>query len=88
MGRIYLDRRDLADFLQLYDPSWSAVLVKLEDYERDKNEVRAELKTTLNEEAFLNPPGESRLARSARGRTSAPSCCEPSRTRRCSWASC
>ncbi|MEC8494195.1 MAG: FtsX-like permease family protein, partial [Planctomycetota bacterium] len=56
--RIYLDRRDLADFLQLYDPSWSAVLVKLEDYERDKNDVRAELWSTLNEGAFLNPPGE------------------------------
>ena len=56
--RIYLDRRDLADFLQLYDPSWSAVLVKLEDYERDKNDVRAELWSTLNENAYLNPPGE------------------------------
>ncbi len=56
--RIYLDRRDLADFLQLYDPSWSAVLVKLQDYERDKNDVRAALWTTLNEEGYLNPPGE------------------------------
>lgn len=56
--RIYMDRRDLADFLQLYDPSWSSVLVKLEDYERDKNKVRAELWTDLNEASFLNPPAE------------------------------
>ena len=55
--RIYMDRRALADFLQR-ERLWSAVLIKLEDYERDKNDVRAELWSTLNEKAYLNPPGE------------------------------
>lgn len=54
--RIYMDRRDLADFLQ-QDRSWTAVLVKLEDYDRDKEQVRAELWEELHMAGFLNAPG-------------------------------
>lgn len=54
--RIYIDRRALADFLQR-DRLWSAVLVKLNDYERDKNAVRARLWSKLHAEGFLSAPG-------------------------------
>lgn len=54
--RIYMDRRDLADFLQKYDPSWTAILVKLADYERDKDAVRTELWKTLHEAGYLSQP--------------------------------
>lgn len=58
--RIYMDRRDLADFLQQYDPSWTSLLVKVEDYERDKNDVRNDLWTKLNAAGHLDLPGVSR----------------------------
>ena len=54
--RIYMDRRALADFLQR-DRLWSAVLVKLNDYERDKDEVRARLWSRLHAEGLLSAPG-------------------------------
>ncbi|MEM8709625.1 MAG: FtsX-like permease family protein [Planctomycetota bacterium] len=54
--RIYIDRREMHDFLR-QTRSWSAVIVKLEDYERDKDVVREELWTSLNEAGFLGTPG-------------------------------
>lgn len=54
--RIYLDRAELNDFLQQVKP-WSAVIVKLEDYERDKEQVREELWADLNAAGFLGKPG-------------------------------
>lgn len=57
--RIYMDRRDLADFLQ-QDKPWSAVLLKLQNYERDKALVRTELWEQLHERGFLQQPGSNR----------------------------
>ncbi|MEM6673672.1 MAG: FtsX-like permease family protein [Planctomycetota bacterium] len=54
--RIYMDRRDLADFLQR-ERMWSSVLIKLEDYERDKDDVRLELWEQLHAENFVSAPG-------------------------------
>lgn len=45
-GRIYLDRRELADFLG-NTTEFTQVLVKLVDYERDKQAVRADLAREL-----------------------------------------
>ncbi|MEM1451367.1 MAG: FtsX-like permease family protein [Planctomycetota bacterium] len=55
--RIYMDRRALADWLQK-DRDWSTVLLKVEDYERDKDVVRADLWQTLHDEQFLHAPGQ------------------------------
>jgi len=54
--RIYMDRRALADFLQR-ERLWSAVLIKLEDYERDKEAVRGRLWTQLHDAGYLSAPG-------------------------------
>ncbi len=54
--RVYMDRRELDDFLRQTN-SWTAVIVKLEDYERDKEQVREELWTDLNAKGFLDEPG-------------------------------
>jgi lipoprotein-releasing system permease protein len=58
--RAYFDRRDLADYLALNegpDPrDFSSVLVRLHDYERDKEAVRAELYQKLHDEGFLHDP--------------------------------
>lgn len=56
--RVYMDRAELRDFLQ-DTRGWSAVIVKLEDYERDKIQVREELWEDLNAAGFLGPPGEN-----------------------------
>ncbi len=54
--RVYMDRHELRDFLQ-EQRDWSAVIVKLEDYERDKEQVREELWTELNAKGFMRKPG-------------------------------
>jgi lipoprotein-releasing system permease protein len=56
--RIYIDRAELSDFLQQYR-DWSAVIVKVDDYERDKDVVREELWAQLNAAGFLGTPEEN-----------------------------
>jgi lipoprotein-releasing system permease protein len=56
--RIYMDRRELNDFLR-QTRSWTSVIVKLENYERDKEQVREELWADLNAKGFLGEPGSN-----------------------------
>jgi len=56
--RIYMERSALRDLLQQERP-WSAVLLKLVDYDEDSEQVRAELWEQLHEEGFLGSPGQS-----------------------------
>ncbi|MEZ6017357.1 MAG: ABC transporter permease [Planctomycetota bacterium] len=62
LQRAYFDRRDLADFLALNeegDRDFSTILVKLVDYERDKEAVRVDLYERLHEAGFLHAPDSS-----------------------------
>jgi len=58
LGRIYLDRRDLADLLGL-DADYNTVLVRLHDYERHKRAVVADLRERLAAANLLHPPDSS-----------------------------
>ncbi len=51
-GRIYLDRRELADFLG-DTSSYTQVLVRLVDYERDAEALAPELRTRLAERGLI-----------------------------------
>jgi lipoprotein-releasing system permease protein len=51
-GRIYLDRRELADFLG-QTRGYTQVLVRLVDYERDAASVSADLRATLAEKGLI-----------------------------------
>src|SRR5262245_21049048 len=52
LGRIYLDRRELADFLG-QTRGYTQVLVRLVDYERDADEVTADLRALLAERGLI-----------------------------------
>ena len=52
LQRIYLQRQELADFLQS-DRSYSEVLVKLHDYDRDGKDVRDQWRGELVDKGFL-----------------------------------
>jgi lipoprotein-releasing system permease protein len=52
LGRIYLDRRELADFLG-QTRGYTQVLVRLVDYERDSAAVTADLRATLAERGLI-----------------------------------
>ena len=56
--RIYMARSELHDFLR-QARAWTAVIVKLENYERDKDQVREELWADLNAKGFLGAPGDN-----------------------------
>ncbi len=62
MQRVYFDRRDLADYLGVNEGpaarDYSAILVKLVDYERDKVAVRRDLYIKLHEAGFLHDPAD------------------------------
>ena len=61
LGRIYLDRRELADFLG-NTRTFSQVLVRLEDYERDAVSVSRDLRAELSEkELILGGPASSEV---------------------------
>lgn len=49
--RIYIDRQDLHDWLR--QAAWSTVIVKLDDYERDKMEAQSDLALALHEAGYL-----------------------------------
>jgi lipoprotein-releasing system permease protein len=51
-GRLYFDRRELADFLG-DTRSYTQVLVRLVDYERDADELAPELRVRLSEEGLI-----------------------------------
>ena len=51
-GRIYLDRRELADFLG-QTRGYTQVLVRLKDYERDSAAVSEDLRATLSERGLI-----------------------------------
>ncbi|MCZ6596097.1 MAG: ABC transporter permease [Planctomycetota bacterium] len=53
LGRIYMDRRELADFLG-DSMRFTEVLVRLDDYDRDGERIRDELFTRLNHEQLIN----------------------------------
>lgn len=48
-GRIYMDRRHLADFLQRTDQTWTSIVIRMENYDRDKDLVRTDLQASLVE---------------------------------------
>jgi lipoprotein-releasing system permease protein len=59
--RIYMDRRELADFLQRREDfvrDYSTVLVKLVDYERDHQAVMRELGRELAAEGLIHDPDD------------------------------
>lgn len=60
LQRAYFDRRDLAEYLGRNEGptprDFSSILVKLVDYERDKEAVKASLYTKLHEAGFLHTP--------------------------------
>ncbi|MEL6908327.1 MAG: FtsX-like permease family protein, partial [Planctomycetota bacterium] len=56
-SRVYLLRGDAADFLQRDAPNdWTSVVVKLKDYDRDKETVREELRSELHQARYLRAP--------------------------------
>lgn len=65
MRRIYMERTELADWL-MSDPKWTGVLVRLENYDRDKDSVREELEKTLFAAGYISDPKR----RSGRGQIS------------------
>lgn len=55
--RIYMPRAQLADLMGSTPPDdWSSVVVKLEDYEKDKDVVRADLARQLHQARFIRSP--------------------------------
>lgn len=56
LSRIYLDRRALSDFLG-YSREFTQVLVKLEDYERDRETIEESLGASLYEQGLLHHEG-------------------------------
>ena len=59
--RIYMDRRELADFLQRrqdFEKDYSTVLVKLVDYERDRDAIVSDLGRELSEAGLVHDPAE------------------------------
>lgn len=55
--RIYMPRAVLGDFIQRVPPNhWSSVVVKLKDYERDKDVVREDLARELYAAGYLRSP--------------------------------
>lgn len=55
LERVYLERRELADFLDR-EADWSQAMVRLEDYERDHEAVITDLRQVLHEEGYLHRP--------------------------------
>jgi lipoprotein-releasing system permease protein len=53
LGRIYFDRRELADFLSAGTREYSQVLVRLADYEADGVALRDDLRASLAEEGLI-----------------------------------
>ena len=52
LRRMYLDRRELADFLG-HTREYTQILVRLADYERDARDVEAELRARLGERGLI-----------------------------------
>jgi len=60
LGRIYMDRRDLHDFLGTHR-DYSQVLVKLHDYERDGQAVMGDLSASLVQKRLIRDAGLGEL---------------------------
>jgi lipoprotein-releasing system permease protein len=58
-GRLYLDRRELADFLG-GTHEYTQVLVRLDDYERDKDAVTTDLRASLTSRGLIRGDHEGR----------------------------
>ncbi len=56
MERVYVERHVLADMLGR-SPAWTQILVKLHDYERDKEQTVTNLRAYLASAGYLHAPG-------------------------------
>ncbi|MDA1266304.1 MAG: FtsX-like permease family protein [Planctomycetota bacterium] len=56
LERVYFERDVLASFLAKSDVGWSQAMVRLEDYERDHEQVVAGIHSALHEAGYLHHP--------------------------------